>query len=254
MLFFPSSWWLVRSSLQAQSSRRCKDQTSHPHISRRSVCAVTHHVRLMMMMMAGWPLSLFPTGTCINNTSVMMFKKGSFEIGGTIYPVAIKVAKPQTTEQLKFKPTGCQTLTSSFVSMCLSTTLASETLSGTAANTTWWATCYAWWPAGPSSSTCGTSLPWPYRYNSISQTPQSLSAPTQTETLNICVKGFIFLTDSPEMTHPQPQNIISWCHVTICTVVDQTFDRGCDHVIISSFHDSVNVLKSSVVITENKYK
>uniref|UniRef100_A0A2K6F4B0 Glycerol-3-phosphate acyltransferase 3 n=1 Tax=Propithecus coquereli TaxID=379532 RepID=A0A2K6F4B0_PROCO len=29
-------------------------------------------------------------GTCINNTSVMMFKKGSFEIGGTIHPVAIK--------------------------------------------------------------------------------------------------------------------------------------------------------------------
>ncbi|KAI5086551.1 glycerol-3-phosphate acyltransferase 3-like [Silurus meridionalis] len=33
---------------------------------------------------------IFPEGTCINNTSVMMFKKGSFEIGGTIYPVAIK--------------------------------------------------------------------------------------------------------------------------------------------------------------------
>lgn len=31
------------------------------------------------------------TGTCINNTSVMMFKKGSFEIGATVYPVAIKV-------------------------------------------------------------------------------------------------------------------------------------------------------------------
>ena len=30
-------------------------------------------------------------GTCINNTSIMMFKKGSFEVGGTIYPVAIKV-------------------------------------------------------------------------------------------------------------------------------------------------------------------
>lgn len=30
-------------------------------------------------------------GTCVNNTSVMMFKKGSFEIGATIYPVAIKV-------------------------------------------------------------------------------------------------------------------------------------------------------------------
>uniref|UniRef100_A0A8C4VQF5 Glycerol-3-phosphate acyltransferase 3 n=1 Tax=Gopherus evgoodei TaxID=1825980 RepID=A0A8C4VQF5_9SAUR len=36
------------------------------------------------------PILIFPEGTCINNTSVMMFKKGSFEIGGTIYPVAIK--------------------------------------------------------------------------------------------------------------------------------------------------------------------
>lgn len=34
--------------------------------------------------------AFFP-GTCINNTSVMMFRKGSFEIGGTVYPVAIKV-------------------------------------------------------------------------------------------------------------------------------------------------------------------
>lgn len=34
---------------------------------------------------------MFSTGTCVNNTSVMMFKKGSFEIGATIYPVAIKV-------------------------------------------------------------------------------------------------------------------------------------------------------------------
>ncbi|KAI7813137.1 glycerol-3-phosphate acyltransferase 3-like [Triplophysa rosa] len=36
------------------------------------------------------PILIFPEGTCINNTSVMMFKKGSFEIGGTIYPLAIK--------------------------------------------------------------------------------------------------------------------------------------------------------------------
>uniref|UniRef100_A0A672GS79 1-acylglycerol-3-phosphate O-acyltransferase 9, like n=1 Tax=Salarias fasciatus TaxID=181472 RepID=A0A672GS79_SALFA len=36
------------------------------------------------------PILIFPEGTCINNTSVMMFKKGSFEIGATIYPVAIK--------------------------------------------------------------------------------------------------------------------------------------------------------------------
>ena len=30
-------------------------------------------------------------GTCINNTSVFMFKKGCFELGATIYPVVIKV-------------------------------------------------------------------------------------------------------------------------------------------------------------------
>ncbi|XP_020780978.1 glycerol-3-phosphate acyltransferase 4-like [Boleophthalmus pectinirostris] len=36
------------------------------------------------------PILIFPEGTCINNTSVMMFKKGSFEVGCTIYPVAIK--------------------------------------------------------------------------------------------------------------------------------------------------------------------
>ncbi|XP_048834405.1 glycerol-3-phosphate acyltransferase 4-like [Brienomyrus brachyistius] len=36
------------------------------------------------------PILIFPEGTCINNTSVMMFKKGSFEIDATVYPVAIK--------------------------------------------------------------------------------------------------------------------------------------------------------------------
>ena len=38
------------------------------------------------------PILIFPEGTCINNTSVMMFKKGSFEIGCPVYPVAIKVS------------------------------------------------------------------------------------------------------------------------------------------------------------------
>lgn len=35
---------------------------------------------------------------------------------------------------------------------------------GTVVNTTWWATCFEWWPAGPSSVTCGTCPPWPERY------------------------------------------------------------------------------------------
>ncbi|KAF7273963.1 hypothetical protein GWI33_013340 [Rhynchophorus ferrugineus] len=36
------------------------------------------------------PMLIFPEGTCINNTSVMQFKKGSFEVGCPIHPVAIK--------------------------------------------------------------------------------------------------------------------------------------------------------------------
>ncbi|CAF0723249.1 unnamed protein product [Didymodactylos carnosus] len=37
------------------------------------------------------PILIFPEGTCVNNTSVMMFKKGCFEITeAPIYPVAIK--------------------------------------------------------------------------------------------------------------------------------------------------------------------
>uniref|UniRef100_A0A915PIW8 Phospholipid/glycerol acyltransferase domain-containing protein n=1 Tax=Setaria digitata TaxID=48799 RepID=A0A915PIW8_9BILA len=36
------------------------------------------------------PILIFPEGTCINNTSVMMFKKGSFEVGTTIYPITMK--------------------------------------------------------------------------------------------------------------------------------------------------------------------
>uniref|UniRef100_A0A7E4VPV4 PlsC domain-containing protein n=1 Tax=Panagrellus redivivus TaxID=6233 RepID=A0A7E4VPV4_PANRE len=36
------------------------------------------------------PILIFPEGTCINNTSVMLFKKGSFEVASTIYPIALK--------------------------------------------------------------------------------------------------------------------------------------------------------------------
>ncbi|CAK6983451.1 glycerol-3-phosphate acyltransferase 3-like [Scomber scombrus] len=52
--------------------------------------AVTNRLRAHVAARTKLPILIFPEGTCINNTSVMMFKKGSFEIGGTIYPVAIK--------------------------------------------------------------------------------------------------------------------------------------------------------------------
>ncbi|XP_047425631.1 glycerol-3-phosphate acyltransferase 3 isoform X2 [Mugil cephalus] len=52
--------------------------------------AVTNRLRAHIAAKTKLPILIFPEGTCVNNTSVMMFKKGSFEIGGTIYPVAIK--------------------------------------------------------------------------------------------------------------------------------------------------------------------
>ncbi|NWX01031.1 GPAT3 acyltransferase, partial [Caloenas nicobarica] len=51
---------------------------------------VRKKIREQVADKAKLPILIFPEGTCINNTSVMMFKKGSFEVGGTIHPVAIK--------------------------------------------------------------------------------------------------------------------------------------------------------------------
>jgi glycerol-3-phosphate O-acyltransferase 3/4 len=39
------------------------------------------------------PLLIFPEGVCVNNEYVIMFKKGAFELGATVYPVAIKYNK-----------------------------------------------------------------------------------------------------------------------------------------------------------------
>lgn len=36
------------------------------------------------------PILLFPEGTCVNNTAVMQFKKGSFAVSDVVYPVAIR--------------------------------------------------------------------------------------------------------------------------------------------------------------------
>lgn len=36
------------------------------------------------------PILIYPEGVCVNNTSVMQFKKGAFEIDTVIYPIAIR--------------------------------------------------------------------------------------------------------------------------------------------------------------------
>ncbi|XP_052671432.1 glycerol-3-phosphate acyltransferase 3-like [Harpia harpyja] len=69
-------------------------QTSHHVLSECSEMKdrhlVTKKIREHIADKAKLPILIFLEGTCINNTSVMMFEKGSFEVGGTIHPVAIK--------------------------------------------------------------------------------------------------------------------------------------------------------------------
>lgn len=52
--------------------------------------AVTKRLKKHVSDPTNPPILIFPEGTCINNTSVMQFKKGSFEVDSIIYPVAIK--------------------------------------------------------------------------------------------------------------------------------------------------------------------
>lgn len=104
-------------------------------------------------------------GTCINNTSVMMFKKGSFEIDCTVYPVAIKV---QTFSVFFSSFLLLPTLDFTLFPSC-SMILGLGMLSGTAVSLAWWIICWGWWAAGPLSAAFGTCRLWTERWNSLSQ-------------------------------------------------------------------------------------
>lgn len=39
------------------------------------------------------PLLIFPEGTCVNNEYCVMFKRGAFDMGATVCPIAIKYNK-----------------------------------------------------------------------------------------------------------------------------------------------------------------
>ncbi|XP_015790232.1 glycerol-3-phosphate acyltransferase 3 [Tetranychus urticae] len=67
--------------------------TSHCFFDRFEVndrSAVVRKMRQHIMDPKKLPILIFPEGTCINNSAVMMFKKGSFEVADVVYPVAIK--------------------------------------------------------------------------------------------------------------------------------------------------------------------
>lgn len=67
--------------------------TSHVFFDRSEVTdrlAVVRKMREHVSDPKKLPILIFPEGTCINNSAVMMFKKGSFEVASTVFPVAIK--------------------------------------------------------------------------------------------------------------------------------------------------------------------
>lgn len=51
---------------------------------------VTQRLRDHIKGRDNWPVLIFPEGTCINNSAVMLFRKGSFEISDRIRPIAMK--------------------------------------------------------------------------------------------------------------------------------------------------------------------
>lgn len=116
----------------------------------------------------------------------MMFKKGSFEIGATVYPVAIKVRATHfllfiiyitcafyllswTCMNFKkiFNPLIHVLIYHSGVFDHHSMIPDLETPSGIAASLAWSTICYVWWAAGPSSAVSGTFHPCPERWDSM---------------------------------------------------------------------------------------
>ena len=59
----------------------------------RAVHVPRWRVALGYLHAAGVPLLIFPEGTCVNNEYCVMFKRGAFDLGATVCPVAIKYNK-----------------------------------------------------------------------------------------------------------------------------------------------------------------
>ncbi|CAG5096452.1 Oidioi.mRNA.OKI2018_I69.XSR.g14623.t2.cds [Oikopleura dioica] len=76
-------WWQKRLA-------RCTKHIWFERTELRDRQVVTSKLRAHCADHDNYPLLIFPEGTCVNNTSVLQFKKGSFEACDRVYPVAIK--------------------------------------------------------------------------------------------------------------------------------------------------------------------
>jgi 1-acyl-sn-glycerol-3-phosphate acyltransferase len=61
-------------------------QVKDRSLVQRRMMAHVHHPQAT-------PLLVFPEGTCVNNEYTVMFKRGAFDLGATVCPVAIKYNK-----------------------------------------------------------------------------------------------------------------------------------------------------------------
>jgi len=74
------------------------------------------------------PLLIFPEGTCVNNEYCIQFKKGAFELGAVVYPIAIKYKCVTTSSPFVLKESPRKRLTRIAHN---TTARSSATLSGT---------------------------------------------------------------------------------------------------------------------------
>ncbi|KAH7849222.1 hypothetical protein Vadar_014805 [Vaccinium darrowii] len=104
--FFVASWTGVVKYHGPRPSMRPKQVFVSNHTSMIDFIILEQMIAFAVIMQKhpGWvegsrsradnnPLLMFPEGTCVNNHYTVMFKKGAFELGCTVCPIAIKYNK-----------------------------------------------------------------------------------------------------------------------------------------------------------------
>lgn len=65
----------------------------HDHFQVKDRKIVSEKMKQHIAQIDSTGLLIFPEGTCVNNEYCVMFKKGTFELGATVCPIAIKYNK-----------------------------------------------------------------------------------------------------------------------------------------------------------------
>jgi len=63
---------------------------THTHANSQDRLKVAERMKLHVSSADSVPLLIFPEGTCVNNEYTVLFKRGAFELGAAVCPIAIK--------------------------------------------------------------------------------------------------------------------------------------------------------------------